>query len=95
METIDKIKAIIRNDKVSDAMFNLCDRWQDESKYENINDYAKAIFGVVTKEFPDYGTKLIGATKRPFGLKMQVDDKKFHVYLKIEGGYMKMYAKLI
>lgn len=95
MNTTDKIKAIIRNDKVSDAMFNLCDRWQDESQYEDINDYAEVIFDVVTKEFPDYGTKLIGATKQPFGLKMQVDDKKFHVFLKIEGDYMKMYAKLI
>lgn len=95
MNTIDKIKAIVRNDKVGDTMFNLCDRWRDESQYEDINDYAKAIFGVVTKEFPDYGVKLIGATKRPFGLKMQVDDKKIHLFLKIEGGYMKMYAKLI
>ena len=41
MATIDNVKAIINNEKVSNAFFNLYDRRRDESEYEDIKEYVR------------------------------------------------------
>lgn len=93
METTNKIKAILNSEKLGNAFYNLYDRWLDECKYEDINDYGKALNKVIVSEFPNYGVKLVSSTKRPFGIKLEMDGKKFHVYVKIEKGYIKLCAK--
>lgn len=92
---MEKIKEIINCKAVGNAFYNLYDRWRDECKYEDINEYGKAILNVINKHFPQYGVTLISSTSRPFGVKFQVGDKKVHVFVKITGSYIKMYAKLI
>ena len=43
------LKEIVNNEKVGNAFFNLFDRWRDESEYEDINDYGKAIVNTIAK----------------------------------------------
>ena len=92
---MEKIKQIINNEQVGNAFYNLYDRWRDESKYEDINDYGKAILSTVKKQFPDYNISLIGSTKKPFGVKLDVEGIKVHLFAKIKGGYLCVCAKLI
>jgi hypothetical protein len=47
METTNKIKAILNSEKLGNAFYNLYDRWRDECKYEDINDYGKALTKVI------------------------------------------------
>jgi hypothetical protein len=47
---MERIKSILNNDKVGNAFFNLYDRWRDESEYEDINDYGKAIFNTINSQ---------------------------------------------
>jgi hypothetical protein len=49
-------------DKVAPTLDSLAARWQDESEYEDINEYGEAI----QKLLPE-GFTLIKMSKRPFG----------------------------
>jgi len=92
---MEKIKNIINNKSVGNAFFNLYDRWRDESEYEDINDYGKAIMNTINKQYPEYGAKLLASTKRPFGVKIQIEDKKVHIFAKLKGSYVVICAKLV
>ena len=92
---MEKVKNIINSETLGKAFYNLYDRWRDECKYEDINEYGKAILNVINKHFPQYGVTLISSTSRPFGVKLQVGDKKVHVFVKISGSYLQLCAKLI
>ena len=87
MTTYDKLSAIINNENVDNCFFNLYDRWRDESQYEDINEYGKVIFNSISKNFPDYGIQLVSSTKRPFGVKIKLDNKIFHINIKLKGQY--------
>ena len=43
-------KEIIGNKNIIDALFNLKGRWQDESEYEDFNDYIVVIKDIVNKQ---------------------------------------------
>ena len=87
MTTIEKIKTIMNNEKVGNCFFNLYDRWRDESKHEDINRYGDAIINTINKQFPQFGTSLATSTKRPFGVKINLDGQKFYINIKLKGGY--------
>jgi len=92
---MERIKNILNNEKVGNAFYNLYDRWRDESEYEDINDYGKAIFNTINGQYPDYGVTLLATTKRPFGVKIQVGERKVHIFTKLRGSYLNLCAKLI
>lgn len=80
----ERIKLV--NDKeVNDVMLNLYFRWEDEGEYEDINDYGKIISSRVGKALPNREVKFIKGTKRPFGAKMKIDGKGYHVFYKKQG----------
>ena len=93
-KTLDKVKSIINNKKVQDAFYNLFDRWEDESRYEDLNEYGKCIMNTIHENVPDSGATLISTTSKPFGIKFGVDGKRFHLYVKIEGIYFALSCKL-
>lgn len=90
---VEKIKSIINCDAVGQAFYYLFDRWQDESEYEDINEYGKSIFNTISKNFPDYGLSLVKTTEEPFGVILQIGVAKFHVYVKFKNSYLHLYAK--
>lgn len=93
MTTIEKLTSIVNDDKVIECFFNLYDRWLDEHEYEDINEYGKVIFGVIDRNHPKYGISLIATTKRPFGIKVKMDDKNIHIHIKNKGEYSVIVAK--
>lgn len=93
-KTFDKVKNIINNEKVQNAFYNLFDRWEDESRYEDLNEYGKCIMNTIHKNVPESGATLISTTPKPFGIKFVVDGKCFHLYVKIEGGYLVLSCKI-
>ena len=92
MATIDNVKAIINNEKVFNAFFNLYDRWRDESEYEDIKEYGKCLYSAISREFPNLGTEYVSATKRPFGVKVKMDGMTFHFFAKLKGRYLSLCA---
>jgi hypothetical protein len=60
---------------------NLWARWQDEGKYENIDDYGK----VIAKNLPK-GFKLSRMTKRPFGFEFSINGGLYAI--KATGQYL-------
>ena len=92
---MERIKEIINNQSIGSVMYNLYDRWRDESEYEDINEYGKAIVNSIRKNLPHLEVSFIGATKRPFGVKIQVGDKKAHIFTRIKGSYVQLCAKSI
>lgn len=66
-----KAKAIF--DEAADLFGRLYERWQDEKRYENINDYAKPLAPIVEK----HDGRVIEMKKRPFALVFQIDT---HLY---------------
>ena len=87
MITIEKLTSIVNDDKVVECFFNLYDRWLDE------HEYGKVIFGVIDRNYPKYGISLIATTKRPFGIKVKMDDKNIHIHIKNKGVYSVIVAK--
>ena len=93
MATImEVVKEVINNKNVSMCFFNLYDRWRDESKYEDINDYGKALHKTIAKEFSSYTFDYVGATKRPFGVKVKTNNETIHFYTKLKGRYVVLCA---
>lgn len=67
-----QVKAFV--EKSTGLLASLYGRWQDEQEYEDINEYGARI----AKEFPE-NWKLLGTTKRPFGVKVDTGTVKFHI----------------
>ena len=95
MNSIDKLKAILNNESVGKCFYNLYDRWRDESEYEDINEYGNVILKTITNNFPQYNITLVSSTKRPFGIKIDLDGDKFHIYVKMKSGYIVLSAKVV
>ena len=93
MTTIEKLNAIVNNEKVGNCFFNLYDRWCDESEYEDINQYGDVIIKTINNQFPQFCVSLVSSTKRPFGVKIDLDGQKFHIQIKIKGCYAVMSVK--
>jgi len=90
METLRKI---VNNDMISSTFFNLYDRWQDESEYEDIKEYGKVIANTIAKEFPTLGVTLAQATKRPFGVKIDTNKGAYQLWIKLKGHYATICGK--
>jgi len=89
---MESVKEVINNNSVSKCFFNLYDRWRDESKYEDINDYGKALHKTIGKEFPTLGAEYVSSTKRPFGVKVKMKGEVIHFYTKLKGRYIVLCA---
>ena len=85
------IQEIVNNEKISNVMFNLYERWLDEHEYEDINDYANVIKDVMKNE--GYVLPNVVGTKRPFGIKFSSGGVAYHFFVKREGNYMKLALK--
>jgi hypothetical protein len=90
MEIISKI---INNNNVANNFFYLRDRWQDESKYEDINDYGKSLYKTIAKEFPTINAEYVSSTQRPFGVKVRISGVVYHFHTKAKGRYIVLCAK--
>ena len=93
MTPVEKLNAIVSNEKVGNCFFNLYDRWRDESEYEDINQYGDAIIKAINDQFPQFGASLIASTKRPFGVKINLDGQKFHIQIKLKEFYLILSVK--
>lgn len=93
MTTIEKLTAIVNNEKVCNCFFNLYDRWHDESEYEDIKQYGDVIIKTINDQFPQFGASLVASTKRPFGVKINLDGQKFHIQIKLKGCYAVLSVK--
>ena len=60
--------SLLDNEGFCRSMFNMARRWNDESLYEDINDYGKTLEGILNGIFKtgDF-TGHLKMTKRPFG----------------------------
>lgn len=88
------LKEIVNNEKFSNTMFHLYERWLDEKEYEYIKDYGKFLHKSLADQFPNDDYKLIATTKRPFGIKVEGNDgKRFHLFVKMKGRYAVMCAQ--
>ena len=90
---MERLKEIVNNDNIWNAFYNLYDRWRDESEYEDINDYGKAIAKTIAKEYPSYDIKLVQTTKRPFGVKIKTNSSTYSVWIKISGCHAHLCGK--
>ena len=95
MTATEKLIKVINHEKVGNSFFYLYDRWRDECKYEDINEYGKTLIGVINRNLPEYNVQLVSSTKRPFGIKVRIDDVVFHIFAKIKGGYVVVSAKKV
>lgn len=95
LKNMERINNIINNETIGQTMVNLFDRWQDESEYEDVNDYGKAIVESINKQYPTYNVKFVSATKRPFGVKVKIGYAKVHFFLKMKNGGFVLCAKYI
>ena len=93
MTIIEKLTAIVNNEKVGNCFFNLYDRWRDESEYEDINQYGNVTINTINDQFPQFGVSLVASTKRPFGVKINLDGQKFHIHIKLKGCYAVLSVK--
>ena len=66
------------DEKCARFLIYLRDRWADECKYEDINDYLDA---VKSQYFPT----CYAVTKRPFGYRIKCDDGDIHIVVKVRG----------
>ena len=92
MKTI--ITNIVNSSTVLNTFINLKFRWDDEKKYENFDDYAKAMIQSIKKETKK-DVKLIKGTKRPFGVIFEIDGLKLNLFLKTNGRYAWLACKKI
>ena len=92
---MEKIKNIINNEKVGNVFCNLFGRWLDEKGYEDINEYGKAICNCINRQYPDYNVELVKSTSEPFGVVINIDNKKVHCYAVEKGSYIQLNAKIV
>lgn len=78
------ITNLVNSSTVLNTFINLKFRWDDERKYENFDDYAKAMIQSIKKETKK-DVKLIKGTKRPFGVSFEIDGLKLNLFLKTNG----------
>lgn len=86
----DTLLSIINNRSKIQFFANLYCRWEDEKEYENIEDYGKAMLSALPTN-----TKLIKATKKPFGVVFSLEGVKVHLIVKkYPNGYSLAYKIL-
>lgn len=54
----------------------MCNRWDDESKYEDFNVYARVLCKMVRCQGFDY----VNCTKKPFGVVFKHHEAKYHLH---------------
>lgn len=68
-----------------DFLCYLWGRWQDEKKYEDIQDYLKAIQTKIPEAYK--------ITKRPFGIYCKCTDGDMYVSIKRKGNYLNFFCE--
>lgn len=87
METLRKLaNRLVNNHILLQRMTYLADRWQDESKYEDFNDYAKMMHKYVC-ESSGYELEFVKATEIPFGIMFKYNNELVHLYVKSDSRY--------
>jgi hypothetical protein len=90
-----EVAKLVNNEKIFNTFINLYDRWQDECRYEDFNDYANAMAKVVEREMNCNVTNVVGK-KRPFGIKFTEGDKRYELILRFKGrGYCCLAAGVV
>ncbi len=83
--TLDDLSKVIK--PIAENLGSLADRWQDESQYEDINDYRKVIEKRLPSDF-----KIDQMTKRPFGFRFTFRGSKGSISVNRRGINMSLAA---
>ena len=65
----------------------LCERWEDEKEYEDIQDYLKAI----QKAIPEAAE----ITENPFGIICKCDDGNIHIQIELNEYHINLVGEII
>ena len=84
--------ALVNNELVGNAMYNLYLRWQDEYMYEDIYEYGPVIAHAVGAAFPNSDIVLLKCSGKPFGFILSIDGEKVNLFVKEKGGYITICA---
>lgn len=72
---------LVNNNALLEHICNLMYRWEDECRYEDFADYAKAMFKYVSY-VADEEIKMIRGTEQPFGILFEFKGIKLHLFVK-------------
>lgn len=86
-EELTKCRAILSSDDFKTHLMYLCSRWQDEKKYEDINDYLHSV-----QTFVGESVKILRISKAPFGLFYKIGPLEFHFFMKRQGVNMQFFT---
>ena len=86
------LDALVNNELVGNAMFNLFCRWQDEYMYEDIYEYGPVIAHAVGAAIPNSDIVLLKCSGKPFGFTLSIDGEKVKLFTKEKGGYLTICA---
>lgn len=64
--------------QAANLIASLAGRWKDERNYENIDLYLQPLSPIANQ----CGVVLVAMTKRPFGVKFTVGEKRFEAFIK-------------
>lgn len=85
-----EIKEILHNGQIFTVFVNLYFRWQDEKKYEDFKDYVDVMAGCLP-----VGSKVLGGTKRPLGIKFKYNNQTFHLMFKVKNSMGRLAVGII
>ena len=77
----DIVRATLHDADLGNRVAQLYVRWQDEREYEDIADYAAAVFPL----FATHGVAVERATKRPFGFVAAIGETEVHFTMDSRG----------
>lgn len=76
--------------KIGNMMARLWERWQDEKEHEDINEYKIPLDQLID---PGTGIVITSMTKKPFGCRVLVNTKAYHITMKAKGRGLAMYVE--
>ena len=91
MKTI--ISNIVNNNTVAATFFNLWERWQDEYRYEDIEDYGDAMTFAIRKG--GLNCAQLKPTQRPFGVKVSYCGYILHFFVKRSGNHISLCCRTL
>lgn len=80
MKGIELWKKINNTEKIREHLMYLYERWQDEKKYEDINDYLESMKRLVPEAYKISGD--------PFSITFKCEDGDLYVLVKEKGDYL-------
>ena len=95
MDFKETVTKIVNDEKLLNLLCNLDSRWNDEKEYEDWKEYSDLIKSNVEFIIFDIDYKFVKATKRPFGLVIEIENVKVNFFLKKSRGYVNLAAKVV